>query len=109
MQSDAKNLIASQSYGPTLFPERSIERMSRTVSGTRTEMEKSIEADREGSLGIYVVGCATYFLPSDATARFTSFFQEIIRPGIEKYDIDVGTTYMPPAIKFLGGGIGDTD
>jgi hypothetical protein len=97
----------STGLGPPLFPERAIEEDRFWPRISRKELDESIAAHEKLRLELYVVGCASYFLPNDRDARVTTFFQEVIRPGVAPFDTAAGTVYELGEIKYLGGGSGE--
>ncbi len=107
LKQKAKHLTASTSYGPTLFPDGIIEEPCRSFEISRSDVKKSAELDEKHEFVLYVVGCTYYFLPGDGSARFTTFFQELIRTPVKPFDF-AQVVYEPPNVTSLGGALSET-
>jgi hypothetical protein len=94
-------------YRPNIFPNEKVSEELWWWEVSRSDIEAGAKVEKDGRVELFIVGLASYQIPSSNQPRHTSFFRQIIRPGVAPFDTADGTIYNPGEWKFLGTGFSE--
>jgi hypothetical protein len=95
------------SSGATIFPNEKVAEELWWWEVSRSDFEAGAKEEDDGSVRLFIVGFAIYQIPSSREPKHTSFFKQIILPGVKPFVTTAGTIYRSGEWKFLGTGFSE--